>query len=135
MDIALLIYLYLATIPVFLIVDLLWLGIIARPFYQSQLAGFLGPVNWPVAITFYLLYVLGIIFFAVMPALEAGSLTRALVLGALLGFFAYMTYDLTNYSTLRNWPPLLTVVDIIWGTVLTAIVATASYWIGSTFLL
>lgn len=129
-----LVQLYLLTIPVFLIVDLLWLGIIARGFYQTQLAAFLGPVNWPVAIVFYLLYVAGIIFFAVLPALEAQSLARAVFLGALLGFFAYMTYDLTNLSTIRDWPVTLTIVDILWGTVLTAIVATASYWIGSRFI-
>ena len=113
--------------------DLVWLGIIARGFYRAQLAGFLGPVKWSIAVLFYSLYVAGIVFFAVLPALEAESFARAAVLGALLGFFGYMTYDLTNYSTLRNWPPALTVVDIIWGTALTTIVASASYMIGIHF--
>lgn len=133
MQMAQFIYLYLATIPVFLIVDLLWLGIVTRGFYRSQLREFLGPVKWPVALIFYFLYVLGIVFFAVLPALAIESFARAALLGALLGFFAYMTYDLTNYSTLRNWPPALTVVDIIWGTVLTTVVASASYFIGIHF--
>ena len=110
--------LYLATVPVFFVIDLVWLGVIARDFYRDQLGPLMADqIVWPVAILFYLLFIAGLIFFAVVPAIEARSWTRALVLGAAFGFFAYATYDLTNLATLRDWPPLLTVVDIAWGTV------------------
>jgi uncharacterized membrane protein len=108
---------------------------VATKFYQSQIGFLLGPVNWAAAIIFYLLYIVGIIIFAVNPALEAGSLGKAVVLGALFGFFAYATYDLTNLSTIKDWPVLVTVVDLIWGTVLTSSVAGVSYYLGKTFLL
>ncbi len=124
-------YLYLITIPVFFIIDMLWLGLIANKFYQSQLGFLLGPVNWAAAIIFYLLYIVGIIIFAVQPALEAQSFMKAVLWGALFGFFAYATYDLTNLATIRNWPLLLTLVDIVWGTVLTATVAAISYLLGT----
>lgn len=128
-------YLYLMTIPAFFLIDMIWLGTVATKFYQSQIGFLLGPVNWAAAIIFYLLYIVGIIIFAVNPALEAGSLGKAVVLGALFGFFAYATYDLTNLSTIKDWPVLVTVVDLIWGTVLTSSVAGVSYYLGKTFLL
>jgi uncharacterized membrane protein len=130
-----LIYIYLLTIPAFFIIDMLWLGFVASKFYQSQLGYLLGPVNWPAAIIFYLLYIVGIIIFAVHPALLAGSLSKAIILGALFGFFAYATYDLTNLATIKDWPILVTIVDLIWGTVLTGSVAAASYYLAKTFVL
>lgn len=128
------IYLYLLTVPVFFIIDMIWLGFVANKFYQSQLAHLLGPVNWPAAITFYLIYIVGIIIFAVLPGLEANSWKKALMLGALFGFFCYATYDFTNLATLKDWPIAVVVVDVIWGAVLTGSVATVSYWLGKTFL-
>ncbi len=128
------IYLYLLTVPAFFIIDMIWLGFVANKFYQSQLAHLLGPVNWPAAIIFYLIYIVGIIIFAVVPGLEAGSWKKALVLGALFGFFCYATYDLTNLATLRDWPLSVAIVDMIWGAVLTGSVATVSYYLGKTFL-
>lgn len=126
------ILLYLATVPVFFLIDLVWLGVVARDFYRSQIGSLMAdPIVWWAAILFYLLFIAGIIFFVVLPALDAGSWTKALVLGAAFGFFAYMTYDLTNLATLRGWPITLVVVDIAWGTVLAASVATASYFIGT----
>ncbi|MBP9749212.1 MAG: DUF2177 family protein [Candidatus Pacebacteria bacterium] len=130
-----LISLYFLTIPVFFIVDILWIGLVASKFYQSQLGYLLGPVNWTAAIVFYLLYIIGILFFAVHPALLAGSLGKAVLYGALFGFFAYATYDLTNLATIKDWPLLVTMVDLVWGTVLTASVAAASYYLGKTFIL
>lgn len=123
------------TIPAFFLIDMIWLGMVATKFYQSQIGYVLGPVNWVAAIIFYLLYIIGIIFFAVHPALEADSLGKAIWLGALFGFFAYATYDFTNLATIRDWPILVTVVDLLWGTVLTGSVATVSYYLGKTFLL
>jgi len=126
------ILLYVATVPVFFLIDLVWLGVIARDFYRSQIGSLMAdPIVWWAAILFYLLFIAGIIFFAVLPGLDAGSWTKALALGAAFGFFAYMTYDLTNLATLRGWPITLVVVDIAWGTVLAASVATASYFIGT----
>ena len=123
--------LYLVALPVFLLIDLVWLGVVARDFYRTQMGSLMAdPIVWWAAILFYLLLIAGIVFFAVMPAIDAGSWTKALLLGAAFGFFTYMTYDLTNLATLRGWPVLLTVVDIAWGTVLCGTVATASYVIG-----
>jgi uncharacterized membrane protein len=123
--------LYLLTAPVFFAIDLVWLGYVARDFYQDQLGSLLSPtVNWPAAFAFYLLYIVGIMIFAVAPALEKGSLARAVVLGGLFGFFTYATYDLTNLATLRGWPAKVVLVDIVWGVVLCATVSSASYIMG-----
>ena len=124
------IYLYLLTVPVFFAIDMLWLGVVAKGFYQEKLVNFLGPVNWTAAIVFYLIFIVGILIFAVMPALQTQSLMKALVLGALFGFFAYATYDLTNLATLKDWPLTVVIVDTLWGAVLSGSVATASYLIG-----
>lgn len=126
-----LVYLYLLTVLVFFAIDMAWLGFAARAFYRDRLGPLLRPsVNWPAAILFYLLYILGILIFATLPALESGSLCRAALLGGLFGFFAYATYDLTNLATLRDWPVSVVVVDILWGIVLTASVSAASFLIG-----
>ncbi len=112
---------YLATLVVFSIVDTLWLGVVARGFYRAELGDLLAPeVRLWAAVLFYLVYAAGIVVFAVLPAIRAESLVTALVMGALFGFFAYATYDLTNLATLRDWPLRMSVVDMAWGTVLTA---------------
>lgn len=123
---------YAITLPVFFAIDLVWLGVVARDFYRRHLGHLLSDqVNWPAAILFYLVFIAGIVFFAVKPALEAGSGLRALTYGAFLGFLAYATYDLTNQATVRDWPVLVTVVDLVWGTVLSALVSFLSYQISS----
>ncbi|WP_264082203.1 DUF2177 family protein [Desulfuromonas versatilis] len=119
------------TIPLFFAIDLFWLGVVARSFYQEKLAHLLSPtVHWPAAMVFYLIYIAGIILFAVKPAIESGSLGRAAIWGGLFGFFTYATYDLTNLATLKDWPIQVVVVDIAWGTVLCTLVAVGSYLIG-----
>lgn len=128
-------YLYVMTVPVFFAVDMLWLGFVAKNFYQRELAAFLGPVNWTATILFYLLYVVGILVFAVVPAVKAESLLRALMYGAFFGFIAYATYDLTNFATLKNWPLSVTLVDMAWGAVLTGSVASFSYLIAGKVVL
>ncbi len=126
-----LIKLYLLTVPVFFAVDLLWLGVLARDFYRSNLGHLLSPtVNWPAALVFYLLFIAGILYFAVIPALAMGSPGPAVRNGLLFGFFTYMTYELTNMATLPSWPVKVVLVDIAWGMVLSATVAAASYGIG-----
>ncbi len=119
---------WLGALLPFLAIDLLWLGVIARDFYAAQLGPLLAPrPRWGVALGFYAVYCAGIVLFAVTPGLAADSLGRTLLLGAALGFLAYGTYDMTNLATLRGWPVLMSVVDIAWGTVLTATVATLSH--------
>jgi uncharacterized membrane protein len=126
-----LVYIYLLTVPIFLGIDMLWLGLVAKDFYRSNLGHLLrSDVNWSAALVFYLLYIAGILIFATLPALERQSLRQAVMLGALFGFFAYATYDLTNLATLKDWPVNVVLVDILWGVVLTASVAAASFGIG-----
>ena len=120
--------LYALTVPVFFIIDLMWLGMIAKGFYQKNLSYILSPqVNWPAAIVFYLLYIAGIIIFAVAPAVTKNSWQHAMLYGAMFGFFTYMTYELTNLALLKDWPLNIVVVDIIWGVVLCTAVATLSF--------
>lgn len=124
--------LFLLTIPVFFVIDMVWLGYVARSFYKTRLDHLLSPeVNWPAALLFYFIYIVGILFFAVRPGLEAGSLARTCLYGALFGFFTYATYDLTNLATLRDWPLAVVGVDIAWGTLLCTLVGCGSYLIGS----
>lgn len=119
---------YLLTTVVFFAVDMLWLGVVAKGFYQKQLGPMLSEqVNWPAAIVFYLLFVAGILVFVVFPALDKGSLGRVVVLGALFGLVTYATYDLTNLATFRGFPPLVAAVDMVWGMVLTGTVAAAGF--------
>jgi uncharacterized membrane protein len=126
-----LVYLYLLTLPVFFGIDMLWIGVLAKGFYRNNLGHLLRPdINWTAALIFYLLYIVGILIFATLPALEKQSLHQAVVLGALFGFFAYATYDLSNLATLKDWPVKIVFVDILWGMVLTASVAAASFFIG-----
>jgi uncharacterized membrane protein len=120
---------YMLTAAVFFAVDLLWLGVVARGLYQRLLGDFLGDVNWVAAISFYLLFIVGIFIFAILPAVDRESASRALLLGALFGFFTYATYDLTNLATLRDWPLAIVLIDIPWGMTLTAITSVAGYYI------
>lgn len=121
---------YIATATVFLAVDFIWLSQIARKFYTDALGDLLlERPNIAAAAVFYAVYVIGIIIFAVSPAMKLGSSHTALINGALFGFFAYATYDMTNYATLRNWPLSVSVVDIIWGTLLTGFSAFSGYLI------
>jgi uncharacterized membrane protein len=134
MNIQTFLILYVISVPVFFIIDMIWLGFIASNFYKSRLGHLMGDINWPAAIIFYLIFLVGLTFFATYPAVAKQSLASALLLGALFGFFTYATYDLTNLATLRDWPLSVVVVDIIWGTVLGAAVALGTYLIYTTWL-
>jgi uncharacterized membrane protein len=119
---------YCVTIVAFLLVDFIWLGYLARGFYAGQIGPFLlDEPRLGVAAAFYCLYVIGIVAFAVMPALKAESAMTAVALGALFGLIAYGTYDMTNYATLKNWPFTVVAVDMAWGTFLTATSALAGF--------
>lgn len=127
--------LYLLTLPVYLLVDGLWLTVIAKSFYAKHLGYLMTPKpNWFAAGLFYLGYVVGVIIFAVSPALQENSLTKALVLGGLFGMFCYATYDLTNLATVKDWPWFIAVIDILWGTLVSLIVAGAGFYIGKKIL-
>jgi len=130
MNISFYLKLYALTVPVFFIIDLIWLGVVARGFYQKNLKFILSPnVNWTAAIIFYLMYIAGILIFAVVPGVAKDSLRHAALWGALFGFFTYATYDLTNLALLKDWPLNIVIVDILWGVVLCTIVATLSFYI------
>jgi uncharacterized membrane protein len=104
---------------VFLAIDLIWLGLIAKNFYQKHLGRFFSnKVNWKAAVIFYFLFILGAMIFAVYPAVAQDSVMRAVIFGVLFGLFTYATYDLTNLATLKDWPVPIVIVDIIWGMVL-----------------
>lgn len=127
---------YLVAVPVFFVIDMFWLGIVAPGFYKTQIGHLLSATtNWPVAIVFYLLFLVGLTIFAIAPAIEARAWTHALLYGALFGFFTYLTYDLTNWATLKDWPGLVSVVDVVWGTVLSGAVATITYLFVTTFVI
>jgi uncharacterized membrane protein len=121
---------YLSTLAVFVLCDMAWLGTMASRLYRPTLGDImLTNVNLPAGIAFYLIYPAGLVIFAVLPALKSGSLAQAALSGALLGLFSYMTYDLTNQATLRNWTTQLTLIDVSWGTLLGAISAAAGFWL------
>ena len=123
--------LYLITLALFFAIDMLWLGIVAKGFYRRQLGFLMGPkVNWAAALLFYLLFIIGLLVFAVRPAITAGTPVQSLLLGGLLGLICYATYDLTNLATIKDWPVIVTVVDLVWGTVLGGIVSFLSALIG-----
>jgi uncharacterized membrane protein len=122
--------LYFIALPVFLVIDMIWLILVAKNFYSKHLGFLMRPdVNWFAAIIFYLLYIGGLVLFVISPAVEKHSFLRALFYGAVFGLIAYATYDLTNLATLKDWPIVVTIVDLIWGIVLSAAVSTITYLI------
>lgn len=125
---------YIATALVFLGVDVVWLMVAAPRLYRPLLGSMLlDRFNLLPALLFYLIYIFGIVFFAVSPALATNHWATATLHGALLGLVAYGTYDLTNQATLQNWPMAVTLGDLCWGTFLTAIAATMGYLIARAF--
>jgi uncharacterized membrane protein len=120
-----------ATLVAFFAIDMVWLGLVARTFYRKQLGFLLAPSpNWIAAVSFYLLFILGILVFVVLPGLKSGSLSATLWRAALFGLITYATYDLTNLATVKDWPLLVTVVDLAWGTVLSLAVGYAGFMAG-----
>jgi uncharacterized membrane protein len=125
------IYLYILTFVVFLIIDFIWLNFVAKNLYVTKIAHLMAqsPKLVP-ALIFYLIFVAGVIIFAVLPGYESRNIWRTIMLGALFGLLSYSTYDLTNLSTLKDWPLSVTIIDIIWGTSVTAVTSLAGYYIG-----
>jgi len=125
---------FIATIIVFLALDGLWLGLVARNFYRKHLGYLMAErPNWAAAGIFYLLYAIGLTVLVVIPATDAGSALEGLWRGGLFGLVAYATYDLTNHATVRDWPAIVTGVDLAWGTALSASVAAIATYAVTTF--
>ena len=126
--------LYFIALPIFFAIDMVWLGLIAKNFYQKHI-GFIMTtnVNWVAALIFYLLFIAGLVLFVITPALKENSWFRALLFGSLFGLITYATYDLTNLATLKNWPLIVTLVDLIWGMTLAATVSTVSFIVAKKF--
>jgi len=121
---------YLIALPIFFVIDMIWLGLVARKFYIKNI-GFLmkSNVNWTAAILFYLIFIAGLVIFVINRALEKGSWVHALILGAIFGFISYATYDLTNLATIKDWPLLVTIIDLVWGAVLASSVSVIAYFV------
>ena len=119
---------YLIAFVIFLAIDAIWLGLVAPKFYKSQIGHLMAEKpNFIAAGVFYLLFIVGLVYFAIMPAVDAGSIGKALLAGALFGFMTYATYDLTNLATLKDWPITVTIVDLIWGTFLSTSITLLTY--------
>lgn len=124
--------LFAISLPVFFAIDMIWLVLVAKNFYRAQIGSLMkADVNWTAAIIFYFIFVAGLVAFVISPALEKNSWTHALIFGALFGLVCYATYDLTNLAVAKDWPLLVTIVDLAWGTVLAASVSTVTYFIVS----
>jgi len=123
--------LYFVTLAIFAGIDMLWWGVLARRFYRRQLESLLrAKFNIIPAVIFYLLFSIGLMVFAIVPAVDNGSLAQAAGLGVLFALFAYGTYALSNLAAIRDWPLIVTVVDVVWGMILSGIVSLVAYNIG-----
>jgi uncharacterized membrane protein len=121
---------YVAALAVFLLADMVWLGLMVSRIYRPALGDFLlSGVNIPPAVIFYLLYPAGLVIFAIVPAIRTENVVTALILGSLFGLFTYGTYDLTNQATLRHWTTLLTIADMGWGSILGGLSSASAAWI------
>jgi len=127
--------LYFVSLAAFFVIDMAWLGLAARSFYQQHLGFLISPSpNWFVAILFYLLFNVGLLFFVIVPGLKDNSLKTTLLKAALFGLITYATYDLTNLATLKDWPVLLSMVDMAWGTFLSVSVSYISFMAGKRII-
>lgn len=120
--------LYLIAFILFLIIDLFWLGFVAKNLYQNQVGSLLkSNTNWTAAIIFYLLFIAGMVFFAIQPSITSQTVWKAMLYGLLFGFITYATYDLTNLATLEGWPLKITLIDLLWGSFLGASTSSLTY--------
>ncbi len=128
--------LYAIALPVFFAFDMLWLGVIAKNLYRREIGHLMKDVvNWQAAIIFYLLFIVGLVFFVISPAVEKNSWVYAILVGAFFGFITYATYDLTNLAITKDWPLMITIIDLAWGTFLGASVSLISYFIYTKFII
>jgi len=121
---------YGITLTVFMVIDLIWLGFIAKDLYSKYLGYLMSDnVNWLAALVFYLIFIGGVCYFVLYPSLMDQNITNLVIRAALFGFMTYATYDLTNLATIKDWPINITIIDLIWGTTLSTIVSFISYFI------
>lgn len=112
---------YVITFFLFLLIDMIWLLLVAPKLYQSQIGHLMAEkVNFVAAGIFYLLYIVALLVFVINPSVAGQDVVKAIFLGALLGLVMYGTYDLTNLATLKEWPIKITVIDLIWGSFITS---------------
>ncbi len=124
--------LYAIALPVFFAIDMIWLGLVAKNFYRTQIGSLMKTdINWAAAMIFYLIFIAGLVYFVISPAVEKNSWSHALLLGAFFGLVCYATYDLTNLAIAKDWPLLVTIIDLIWGAVLAASVSIITYFIAN----
>jgi uncharacterized membrane protein len=124
--------LFLIALPVFFAIDMVWLVLVAKKFYQDQIGFLMRPdINWAAAIIFYMLFIAGLVVFVISPAVEKQSWSHAVLYGAFLGLITYATYDLTNLATMKDWPLTVTIVDLIWGSALASSVSVITYFIAN----
>ena len=121
---------YAIALVIFLVIDMIWLGLIAKNIYSKYLGNLMAPkVNWIAAIIFYLLFIVGLVFFVIEPAVAKNSWSYALLAGMLFGLITYATYDLTNLATLKDWPITITFIDLAWGTSLGGLVSMITFFL------
>jgi uncharacterized membrane protein len=126
--------LYLIALPVFLGIDMVWLTLVAKNFYAKQIGYLMAKnPNFLAALIFYVIFIVGLVFFVITPALDRKMWTQALLAGAFFGLVTYATYDLTNLATVKDWPLIVTIVDLIWGMFVSAAVSVATYFIALKF--
>lgn len=125
---------YIATFVIFMGIDMIWLGVISKKLYAEKLGYIMASkVNWLAAVIFYLLFIVGLLFFVILPAIQKGSWSYALLAGLLFGLITYATYDLTNLATIRDWPLLITIIDLIWGSFISGTTAVLSFLVIQKF--
>lgn len=125
---------FLITFIVFMTIDLIWLGVVAKKLYNKYLGYIMAKnINWLAAIVFYVIFVIGLLIFVIYPALAKDSIQHLILYGMAYGFVTYATYDLTNLATLKDWPIQITIIDLIWGTTLSTLTAYFSYLIINRF--
>ena len=125
---------FAVTFVVFMGIDLIWLGFVAKNIYSKYLGYLMTPnVNWLAALIFYVIFIIGILYFVIAPSLVDRDFTQLVIRAMLFGFITYATYDLTNLATVRDWPITITIIDLIWGTTLSTSVSVISYLIITNF--
>lgn len=121
---------YVIALIIFAAIDAVWLGLISPKFYKAQIGHLMtDKPNFIAAIIFYIVFIVGMVYFVVNPAIEAKSISKVVISGALFGLIAYATYDLTNLATLKDWPLKVTIVDLVWGTSLSTLIGLFTYLI------
>lgn len=125
--------LFFTSAVVFLIFDLFWLLVVSKKMYEHFIGDLMGDVRIFPAVIFYVIYVIGVTFFVLIPGTEKGSIGYVILAGALFGLICYATYDLTNLATLKDWPVAMTVIDLVWGTAVTTVTSVIVYFIDMNF--